>query len=171
MRIVKEIYFVASVFLVLSIFSCQKKDDVQQERVCIIDDGELLNLVQREALTNSMRDIENKLGPQLIIIVLDSLNGVEIEDFTKKMFDELKLGRDKIYDGLVIAFAVKDKKVRIEVGYGLEKIIRDDVAAQYIRDHIKPNFKEKKYYEGLSEVVSQIRLKIEANKDLIGSRL
>ena len=80
----------------------------------------------------------------------------------------MKLGRSNFNDGLLIAVALKERAIRIEVGYGLEKIIKDEIASRIIREEIGPRFKEEKFYEGLYTAVEKIKKLIEENKDLVG---
>ena len=82
----------------------------------------------------------------------------------------MKLGRKEFDDGILITLSVKDHNVRLEVGYGLEKIIKDEVAARIIRDEMIPEFREERFYAGLKAAAFEIRNLIEENRGLIGQR-
>ena len=74
------------------------------------------------------------------------------------------MGRDLYKDGVLITVVYQDRKTRIEVGYGLEKILKDEITAQIIQEQMLPKFKEQKVYEGVYESVSAIKKLIEENK-------
>jgi len=65
--------------------------------------------------------------------------------------------------------AMKDQKVRIEVGYGLERIIKDEISNRIIREKMVSRFKKQEYYEGLSAALKEINQLIKDNKRLIGA--
>ena len=80
----------------------------------------------------------------------------------------LGLGRKDKDDGLLFFLAIDDKTVRIEVGTGLESIIKDEVAAEIIREHLAPHFRENKFGLGLEKgIAASIKL-IQDNEALIG---
>jgi uncharacterized protein len=86
------------------------------------------------------------------------------------MAEELRLGRSTHNDGLLIAIVTMERKIRIEVGTGLENIIKDEVAARIIRDDMAPLFRQEKYGQGIYLAVDKITKLIEENKELVGTQ-
>lgn len=137
----------------------------------IFDEPSLLSEEQEQNLFKLIQELEDSIGSQIAIIIVDTLSGEKIEGFAIRKVKELDLGRDVINDGLLIAIAYKDREMRIEVGFGLEKIIKDEIAAQIIEEQMVPKFREQKYYEGIYAAVVSVKRLIEEKKQLIGQPL
>lgn len=169
---------IAPIFLIILLvvlLSCERNTKSEKKAEAsikaearVIDSADLLSGKQERNLFKMIREIEDKNGPQIAIVIIDSLYGKKIEDFSLLKVVQLNLGRDQFKDGLLIAIAYKDRKIRIEVGLGLEKIVTNEIAGQIIKEEIAPQFKEQKYYEGIRNAVVKIKTLIEENKDLIG---
>jgi len=149
-----------------SLFSCKPGEPNINER--IFDEANLLTPAEENELFQPMKSLETELGPQLAIMTVDSLNGASIEEFSLAQAKKLHLGREKIDDGVLIVVALKNKKMRIEVGSGLEKIIDDAVASRIINEGMAPNFKNNEYGVGLLTAVDEIRKAIVNQEELIG---
>ena len=81
-----------------------------------------------------------------------------------------RIGRKDYDDGILITAPVRDRQMRIEVGIGLENIIKDEIASQILSDQMAPMFREEKYYEGFRLSIERLSALIIENKDLVGSR-
>lgn len=154
--------------LVFVTVSCKNKETVEASYVN--DWAHLLTEEQEDKLTEKIIELESSIGPQIAIITIDSLPGESIEEYSLRMANTLKIGREEYADGILITVAFLNRKIRIEVGYGLEKIIMDEIAARIIREDVAPQFRSENYYEGLSNAVSRITKLIKENKDLVGQR-
>lgn len=86
------------------------------------------------------------------------------------MADSLGLGRPTYNDGILITIAFKDRMARIEVGTGLENIIKDEIAAEIIREELAPKFREENYGQGLFLVVEEISRLIRDNSHRVGQK-
>ena len=86
------------------------------------------------------------------------------------MAQKLALGRRAYSDGLLITVVTKERKMRIEVGVGLENIIKDEIANRINRDDMAPLFRQKKYGQGIYVAVDKICKLIAANKRLVGTK-
>lgn len=138
------IRFVALALLGLS-FSCADRkasDNPYSLQQRIIDHAEILTAEQEDSLITIMEDLELKIGPQIAILTVPTLDGEKIEEFSFNTFEATRLGRDKYNDGVLITIVYQDREMRIEVGTGLENILKDEIAAQILRDDIAPKFKE-----------------------------
>ncbi len=134
----------------------------------IFDNANLLTPTEVDSIFYLIEDLDKNIGSQIAILTIDTLNGVDIKDYSIKEAEKLGLGRDKQKDGLLIMVSLKDKSVRIEVGNGLEKIITNGIAARIISDVIVPEFKEGRFGRGIYNAVDTIKVLIEGNKGLVG---
>jgi len=166
----KNIIICLIVFCGLFAISCsQKKTDVKA-RLCIKDEIHLLTEGQYDSLTEEMRELENSVGSQMAVLIIGSLNGQKIEEYSLNIANQWGLGRKDYNDGVLITVALHDRQMRIEVGTGLERIIPDETAARVIEENIVPEFAEEKYFDGLYSGVTRLKGLITENQDLIGQR-
>src|SRR5437879_5270052 len=85
----------------------------------------------------------------MAIALFRSLEGESIEDVANRLFQKWRLGHKGLDNGVLLVVFVQDRKLRIEVGYGLESVLTDAEAAQIIRNAIAPHFREGRYAAGL----------------------
>jgi len=156
--------------ILLMFFSCEKGENEETIRVedRIFDEAKLLTEEQQQKLFDLIIELQENVGSQIAIFTMNSLNGETIENFSLKKVNELKLGRQKEKDGLLVVVALHEREMRIEVGFGLERIVEDQIALRNIREDMAPKFKTGDFYEGLFAGVNKIKGLIENNKDLIG---
>lgn len=109
----------------------------------------LLTAQDQAALEQKLSQYEAKTGHQFALLVIPSLEGDPLEDFSIRVLEQWKLGDAKRDDGLLMLIALNDRKVRIEVGYGLEGAIPDVLAKRVIEDYITPSFKAQRFAEGI----------------------
>jgi uncharacterized protein len=94
-----------------------------------------------EALNSRLREYEQQTGHQLLVWIGPSSGDVPIEDFAVRTFEAWKVGRKGIDDGLVLFIMPADRRLRIEVGYGLEGDVPDARASMVINDIIVPEIR------------------------------
>jgi uncharacterized protein len=116
----------------------------------------LLSPAERERLEALLTERERAAGPQMAIAVFRSLDGESVEDVANRLFQKWRLGSKALDNGVLLVLFVQDRKVRIEVGYGLEAVLTDAVAAQIIREALAPRFREQRYAAGLEAAVSAV---------------
>jgi uncharacterized protein len=104
-----------------------------------------------EALARAARDTGGGHGPQLAFLLVRSLEGDSLEDFSIRVAERWKLGDAVRDDGLLLLVAVEDRKVRIEVGNGIEGKLTDAQASRIIRNAIAPAFRAGRYGDGLHD--------------------
>ncbi|MGZ8830766.1 MAG: TPM domain-containing protein, partial [Thermoanaerobaculia bacterium] len=124
------------------------------------DKAALLDTAQAEALDGKLADFEQSSGAQFIIYILPSIEGDAIERFTVDCAQKWGVGQKKYNNGLVLFVFVKEKKVRIEVGYGLEGTITDAISSRVIRESIAPHFRQGDWAGGLNAAADAIMAKI-----------
>lgn len=119
-------------------------------------DASVLTPLQRETLNTTLRDYEQLTTNQFVILIVPSLEGESIEPFANRVFHAWGIG-DKIKDnGVLLVWATGERKVRLEVGYGLEAKLTDGRAGQIIREAITPHFRDREWYTGLTNGVNAV---------------
>jgi uncharacterized protein len=124
------------------------------------DAAGLLDSSQAAALNEKLRAFEQQNGAQVIIYVFPSLDSEALEDFTIRCAEKWKVGNKKYDNGLILFVFVKERKLRVEVGYGLEGTITDAFSSDVIRNYIAPHFKQNDYAGGLNAAADAIIAKI-----------
>lgn len=140
----------------------------QHDRVA--DRANMITESAEDSIYNLIQDLEKRTGPQVAVLTIDTLNGEEINSFSIRTAEQMQLGRDKYLDGVLMTFSLRDKSMRIEVGYGLEKILKDEITMRISRDIIAPKFREGKYGQGIYLGVKEIKDLIEQNTELVGQK-
>lgn len=170
---VKTVLYMLGLLVVLFYMaSCERpskrlrSDSKIEDRV--IDSADVLSSAQEEDIFKLIQDLEKSVGSQIAVVVINALNGRDINQYSIQKAEDLSLGRDLYKDGVLITVVFQDHRTRIEVGYGLEKILKDHVAARIIREQMLPKFREQKVYEGIYESIRVIKELIEDNKKLVG---
>ncbi|HEU4886251.1 MAG TPA: TPM domain-containing protein [Thermoanaerobaculia bacterium] len=120
---------------------------------------------EADLLNAKLRQFEQDSGAQFIIYVFPSLEGEAMEDFTIRAVERWKVGQKKYDNGLVLFVFVQEKKVRVEVGYGLEGTVTDAFSSRVIRDVIAPPFKQGDYGRGLNAAADAIITKIKTGEE------
>jgi uncharacterized protein len=108
------------------------------------------------ALDARLRAYEAQTGHQVLVYVAPTTGATPTEDWTVRAFARWKVGRKGLDDGLILFVFPTDRKVRIEVGYGLEQTVPDAVAARIIRETITPKLRAGRPDEAVTAGVDQI---------------
>lgn len=125
------------------------------------DAAHVVDASQASALNQKLAAFEQRSGAQFIIYVFPSLQGEALEDFTIRCAEKWKVGNKKYDNGLILFVFVQERKLRIEVGYGLEPTITDAFSSDVIRNDIAPHFKQGDYAGGLNAGADAIIARIE----------
>jgi uncharacterized protein len=92
--------------------------------------------------------LEQQTGHQVIAVIFPSLEGEALEDFTVRSAEAWRVGRRGLDDGVILFAFVNDRRMRLEVGYGLEGAIPDAIASRLLRDVVRPRFAAGDYAGG-----------------------
>nr|WP_314899333.1 YgcG family protein [uncultured Deefgea sp.] len=122
----------------------------------ITDLTQTLNAEQIATLTQQLSSLEQAKGSQIAILMVPTTGDDTIEQYSIRVTDEWELGRKGIDDGVLLLIAKDDKKVRIEVGRGLEGALPDAISSRIIREYITPAFKQSDYVGGINAGVDRI---------------
>ena len=122
----------------------------------VTDNAQILSGETRKAVTANLKAHEEKTTNQIAVLTVPTLEGVSIEEYAVTVFNTWKLGQKGKDNGVLLIVAPKDRKLRIEVGYGLEGTMTDGIAGSIIRNAITPFFKNNDYDRGIDEGVRAI---------------
>jgi uncharacterized protein len=100
---------------------------------------------ERDQIEAICRELDEKTGTQIAVAVFPDLGGEDYTDYATRLFEHWKIGQKGKDNGVLILNALAERRVRIEVGYGLEPIIPDGLAGQFLRDNVYPLLREEKY--------------------------
>ena len=116
---------------------------------------------QVSALENKLAAFEAQKGSQIAVLIVPTTQPEDIAQFGIRVAEQWKIGREKVDDGVILIVAKDDRKLRLEVGYGLEGAIPDAIAKRVIAETITPYFKAGDFYGGIDAGVQQLMRLIE----------
>src|SRR5579864_1518718 len=122
----------------------------------VVDQAGVMSADSRSAVEAKLKDLEDKSGIQLVVATVPSLQGSDIETYANELFRTWKLGQAQKNNGVLLLVAPNERKVRIEVGYGLEGTLTDAMASVIISSAIIPRFKTGDFSGGVERGVGGI---------------
>ncbi|PJZ85476.1 TPM domain-containing protein [Leptospira harrisiae] len=154
-------YLLFLFFILFSFFCNVIKDPYPELTSPVMDPSHFLNNESKQQLERQLLDEEKETTNQVVVYIADSLNKNTIEEETIAIFEKWKLGTKTKDNGVLFLLAPNDKKVRIEVGYGLEGTLTDVTAKRIIDEIIIPNMKSGNstgaVVQGTNAILDQIR--------------
>jgi len=108
----------------------------------VTDAAHILSPKAQATLSDRLAKLEQKTQHQLVVVTVPSLDGHDIANYTRDLANSWGIGRKGYNDGAVLLIAPKERKVRIAVGYGLEKRLPDRACQQIIEQKILPSFRK-----------------------------
>jgi uncharacterized protein len=115
--------------------------------------------------------LEQKTSSEIAVATIKSLGDMSVEEYANKLFKEWGVGRAKQDNGVLVLVAPNDRKIRIEVGYGLEGVLPDGLAGEVIRDQFTPKFKSDDYSGGIKDGVDRLVQIVEKHQVLTPEEL
>ncbi len=128
----------------------------------IQDEENVMSSLTLERLESEIRKLNDDNLAQVGVLIVGSLSGESIEEYSIKVAEKWKLGTKEEDNGIILIIAIKDKKIRIEVGQGLEHIITDLYSSRII-DEMKPFLRSQDYDQAISLAFYKIEEKIREN--------
>jgi uncharacterized protein len=138
--------------------------DVPPLKARVTDLTGALNAQQRGALEQTLAEFEARKGAQIAVLLVPTTQPETVEQYAVRVQEAWKLGRKGVDDGVLLVVAKNDRKLKIEVGYGLEGILPDAIAKRIIEDDITPRFREGDFYGGIRAGVDRIMRVVEGEK-------
>ncbi|HEX8226880.1 MAG TPA: TPM domain-containing protein [Candidatus Saccharimonadales bacterium] len=131
----------------------------------IVDNANVLTPEEEQVLAKTILAETKSTGNQIGILTVPSLDGEILEEYSIEVARAWGIGQKERDSGVLLLVAVEDRKVRIEVGYGLEGALTDSRSSRIIRDRISPEFRQQKYYAGITAGVNGIVTAIHGEAD------
>jgi len=122
----------------------------------VIDEAKILSPNVKKDIDLILKEEEEKSSNQIVVVILNSLHGYTIEEFSYQLGRYWQIGQKDKNNGVLLVISMEEKKIRIEVGYGLEGALTDKIAHEIINYTIKPNFKANQYELGILKAVNEI---------------
>ena len=148
------------VFAALLLASCapEAKDDVPALELTgrVVDAADILSPKFEAELTVALAELEGDTGVQLVVATTPDLQGYAIEDYALELGRDWGLGSEERLDGLMMLIAPTERTLRIEVGYGLEASVKDEEAAEIIREDVIPQFETGDYESGVRKGIERL---------------
>ena len=135
----------------------------------VYDEAGLLN-ASIEALSFQLSQEDRRFGNQILVAVFNSLEQEDLVDYTNRVFASWHPGEKAKSNGALLAVFLKEKKIRIEVGYGLEPLLTDAKSKDIILDTIGPAFKAKKYNEGIIDAIQEVQKVIHSEAGVVPAK-
>ncbi|GAB6909079.1 hypothetical protein JCM12296A_49200 [Desulfosarcina cetonica] len=127
--------------------------DVPRLQGHVNDDAGMLTSTSRRQLEAVLSDFERQESTQIVVLTIPSLKGDALEDFSMRVAEAWKIGQKGTDNGAILLVVKNDRKIRIEVGYGLEGRLTDLVAGRIIRNVITPYFRAGQFDQGITQGV------------------
>jgi uncharacterized protein len=122
----------------------------------VVDQTATLSSSEIASLDRTLKDFEARKGSQIAVLIVPTTQPETIEQYSLRVAEAWKIGRKKIDDGAILVVAKNDRKLRIEVGYGLEGALNDVTAKRIIDEVITPKFRNSDFGGGISDGVNRI---------------
>ncbi len=122
----------------------------------VMDYADKLTPEQEQWLNRELRAYEDSTSNQIVVAIFPDAQGYPVEEFSIRLAEAWKVGQKGRDNGIILAVFLKERKIRIEVGYGLEDKVPDAIAIQIAQNVIAPYFREGKFFEGLRAGVEQL---------------
>jgi uncharacterized protein len=132
--------------------------EVPSLKARVTDLAGVISPTERMRLEEKLYYFETQTSNQIAVLIIPSLEGEALEDYSIRVTDAWKLGDRNKENGVLLLIVTNERKIRIEVGYGLEGALTDLVSAQIIRNEIAPHFRQGNYYAGIAAGLNGIML-------------
>lgn len=131
----------------------------------------ILSSSEEQQIAQILSNMDSTTSAQGALLIINSLEGESIESFSIRAADEWKLGQADLDNGLLIVLAMEEKKIRIEVGYGLEGEMTDAKSGYIIREIIIPEFKKGNFANGLYQGTAAVSGVITSTADISAGKI
>ncbi len=144
------------VALMLSLHAASAKEAIPLNGGYVTDSAKILSASETRDIQNYLESLEYSTGIQVAVLTLPSLGGKDLEMYALNVAESWGIGRKDKDDGVLLLVSLAERKVRIEVGYGLEDRLTDAKCGLIIRNIITPEFRAGRYGQGIYKAVQNI---------------
>ncbi|MBM4165864.1 MAG: hypothetical protein FJ218_02925 [Ignavibacteria bacterium] len=156
----KEIFFASShlcvIYFLLFTTSYAQKIDVPKLERYVTDQTNTLLSSETQRLEQALISFEEQTSNQITVLIIPTLGEESLEDYSIRVAEKNLIGQKKRDNGILFLIVKDDRKIRIEVGYGLEGVLTDALTSEIIRNIIAPNFRDGNYSIGIFYAVDAI---------------
>ena len=153
--------------LLLSVAGCMKKDQTPQPLArdgWITDYAEILSPVDNSRISASLAAYEEETCHQILVLIVPSLAGESIEDFSKRTATAWDIGQPGFGNGILVSIALQEGSVRFEAGSAFESLIEKGAADRILNEVMFPHFRDERFVDGieqgLAEIMQAARLRV-----------
>jgi uncharacterized protein len=132
----------------------------------VTDLASVLDDATKAQLTALLSGIEQETTAEVAVVTVTSLEGTTVEDYANRLFKQWGIGKKGKDNGVLILVAPGERKIRIEVGYGIEPVLPDGLAGNIIRNQALPEFRKGDFAGGIMAVVESVSIILQANHPL-----
>lgn len=125
------------------------------------DYARVLSPEARTQLERRIAEHERTSGAQMVIAIFPSLEGEELTDFSIRLAERWRVGQKSLENGVILLAFVRERRLRLEVGYGLEPVLPDAAAGQILRETLAPRLREQRWGDGLAAAVEAVYARID----------
>ncbi|MDD3764115.1 MAG: YgcG family protein [Nevskiales bacterium] len=115
-----------------------------------------LTAQEQQTLSRKLEAFEQRKGSQIALLMVDSTGPETIEQYALRVAEAWKLGREGVDDGVLFVVAKQDRRLRLEVGYGLEGVLPDAIAKRILAEDVTPAFRRGAYYQGVAAGIDRM---------------
>lgn len=145
----------AIIFIVFS-FYLFPQIEVPTIKMWATDLTNTLSQSELQYLNTRLKNYEDSTSNQLVVLIISTLNGYSVEEAANEIFTQNKIGTKQNDNGVLLLIVKNERKLRIEVGYGLEGILTDAHCSSIIRNVIVPRLKQNQYFEAVKDGIDAI---------------
>lgn len=142
--------------LVSSLLQAQELAPIPPLDSPVVDTTGTLDPATRQQLEAQARALQQRKGSQLQVLVVPTTQPEDIAQYAVRVYDQWRLGRKDVDDGVLLLVARDDRRVRIEVGYGLEGAIPDATSMRVVQEYLVPRFRQGDYAGGIVEATAAL---------------
>ena len=153
---IRRINSLIVLFLVCGSVWAQNIVPIPPLKTRVTDQTNTLSETEKKNLESKLSSFEQSKGSQVVVLVIPTTGDETIEQYGIRVADQWKIGREGVDDGAILLVAMQDRKMRIEVGYGLEGAIPDALAKRIISQIVTPEFRAGHFYDGINDGVDAI---------------
>lgn len=156
----KLLLFVIFIFCAFNILYAQEGNSLTDNPIkvteYVTDLTGTLKTDELSALRMKLRKFFDSTSTQIVVLIIPSLNGEPVENVANAIFRFNGIGTKSKNNGVLLLISKGDRKIRLEVGYGLEGIMPDAISKQIIKNDIGPELKKDNYFKGIENGVNAI---------------
>lgn len=152
----KKLLFILAILFSIGMVTAQTVLPKPNPPRLVNDAAGVLSPDQVETLERKLVALDDSTSNQIAVVLIKTLGDYAIEDYAVKLFREWGIGNKKTNNGILIIAAIDDRKMWIEIGYGLEGAIPDVTASSIYRNEMVPEFRKQNYYQGIDNAINAL---------------